>query len=242
MDPELILMDEPFAALDHFIREAMQDELPRVFSVHKKSIIFVTHSIDEALLLGQKILVLVRSAPEFTVNKIGVTYVKSPLNVPSIIEKEKGIFTNNFSEYGLPVEYSNLTTGPEQTQALASGDIQFLYAVGALRSSCQPPMVRILKLSVHIADPRGISFVRRKDSTVQTASDLEGKKIAGPKDTILHELLVAYLATAGLTENDAEFVSMGIPDSQAALVGRTVDFALLAGRLHIMWLRMATMW
>ncbi|WP_283607453.1 ABC transporter ATP-binding protein [Faecalispora anaeroviscerum] len=57
-DPELILMDEPFAALDHFTRESMQKELIQIFSQQKKSIIFVTHSVDEALLIGQKILVL----------------------------------------------------------------------------------------------------------------------------------------------------------------------------------------
>lgn len=57
-DPELILMDEPFAALDHFTREAMQNELIDIFSQQKKSILFVTHSVDEALLIGQKILVV----------------------------------------------------------------------------------------------------------------------------------------------------------------------------------------
>lgn len=170
------------------------------------------------------------TAPEFTVNKIGVTYVKSPLNVPSIIEKEKGIFTKAFSEYGLPVEYSNLTTGPEQTQALASGDIQFLYAVGAtsvILSASNGADVKII--STYSRSPEAFRLFAGKDSTIQTAADLKGKKIAGPKGTILHELLVAYMATAGLTESDIEFVSMGIPDSQAALVGGTVDCALLAG-------------
>ena len=62
---------------------------------------------------------------------IMVTYVKSPLNVPSIVEKDQKIFANAFEKLGYEVGYSDLTTGPEQTQALASGDIQFLYAVGA---------------------------------------------------------------------------------------------------------------
>lgn len=170
------------------------------------------------------------AAPEFTVDKIGVTYVKSPLNVPSIVEKEKGIFAEAFSEYGLPVEYSNLTTGPEQTQALASGDIQFLYAVGAtsvILSASNGADIKII--STYSRSPEAFRLFTGKDSTIQSAADLKGKKVAGPKGTILHELLVAYLATAGLTESDIEFVSMGIPDSQAALVGGTVDCALLAG-------------
>lgn len=67
----------------------------------------------------------------FTVDKIMVTYVTAPLNVPSIVEKEKKMFENGFSKYNLPVGYSELTAGPDQTAALASGDIQFLNAVGA---------------------------------------------------------------------------------------------------------------
>lgn len=56
--PSLILMDEPFAALDHFTREQMQQELIRVQETENCSILFVTHSIDEALLLGHRILII----------------------------------------------------------------------------------------------------------------------------------------------------------------------------------------
>lgn len=165
----------------------------------------------------------------FTVDKIGVTYVKSPLNVPSIVEKEKGIFTKAFEEYNLPVEYSELTTGPEQTQALASGDIQFLNAVGAtsvILSASNGADIKIL--STYSRSPKAFMLFAGDDS-IQSAKDLKGKKVAGPKGTILHELLIAYLNEAGMTEEDIEFVSMGIPDAQAALVGNSVDAALLAG-------------
>ena len=57
-NPSLILMDEPFAALDFFTRGIMQQELVNLQITKQRSIIFVTHSIDEALLLGQKIIVL----------------------------------------------------------------------------------------------------------------------------------------------------------------------------------------
>ena len=52
------MMDEPFAALDYFTREQMQKELLRVRQKQRFSILFVTHSIDEALLLGHKIVVI----------------------------------------------------------------------------------------------------------------------------------------------------------------------------------------
>ena len=57
-EPSFIMMDEPFAALDYFTREQMQKELLRVQKKQGSSILFVTHSIDEALLLGHKIAVI----------------------------------------------------------------------------------------------------------------------------------------------------------------------------------------
>ncbi|MBR6653049.1 MAG: hypothetical protein IKL30_07770 [Anaerotignum sp.] len=52
------MMDEPFAALDYFTRDQMQKELLRLQQSRGASILFVTHSIDEALLLGHKIVVI----------------------------------------------------------------------------------------------------------------------------------------------------------------------------------------
>lgn len=58
--PSFIMMDEPFAALDYFTRNQMQKELIRLQQDCGISIFFVTHSIDEALLLGNKIVVIER--------------------------------------------------------------------------------------------------------------------------------------------------------------------------------------
>lgn len=57
-NPSFIMMDEPFAALDYFTRAQMQRELIRLQQERGVSIFFVTHSIDEALLLGHKIVVI----------------------------------------------------------------------------------------------------------------------------------------------------------------------------------------
>ena len=57
-DPSFIMMDEPFAALDYFTRDQMQKELIRLQQSRGASILFVTHSIDEALLLGHKIVII----------------------------------------------------------------------------------------------------------------------------------------------------------------------------------------
>jgi osmoprotectant transport system ATP-binding protein len=57
-DPALLLMDEPFGALDPLIRSALQDELKRLHQASGKTIVMVTHDIDEALKLGTQIVLM----------------------------------------------------------------------------------------------------------------------------------------------------------------------------------------
>lgn len=57
-EPSFILMDEPFSALDYFTREQMQNELLKIRNKRNCGILFVTHSIDEAIRLGDKIIIL----------------------------------------------------------------------------------------------------------------------------------------------------------------------------------------
>ena len=60
IDPEILLMDEPFSSLDAQTREIMQTELMRIWEDGRKTVLFVTHQIDEAVFLADRVLVFAR--------------------------------------------------------------------------------------------------------------------------------------------------------------------------------------
>jgi len=57
-DPQILLMDEPFSALDAQNKLLLQEELLHIWEEHKKTVVFITHSVDEAVLLGDRVMVM----------------------------------------------------------------------------------------------------------------------------------------------------------------------------------------
>jgi NitT/TauT family transport system ATP-binding protein len=66
LKPSVLLMDEPFGALDAFQRAIMHKELSRIWEVTRASIVFVTHSLEEALILGNRVLAMTPGAVGFS--------------------------------------------------------------------------------------------------------------------------------------------------------------------------------
>ena len=90
-DPKLVLMDEPFGALDALTREKMNLEMLRIWTESKKTILFVTHSIPEAVLLGSKCAVLTagpaRMAEHFSID------LPYPRTLAMKTSEEFGVYT-----------------------------------------------------------------------------------------------------------------------------------------------------
>ena len=93
-DPDIILMDEPFGPLDAQTRLVLQDELLRIWDTNKKTILFVTHDLTEAIALSDKV-VLFTGRPG-TVKRIFDVPLPRPRNVFEI-HNEKG-FTDLYHE------------------------------------------------------------------------------------------------------------------------------------------------
>jgi NitT/TauT family transport system ATP-binding protein len=77
-DPEVLLMDEPFAALDAQTRETLQGELLRIWRATSKTIVFITHGIDEAVVLGQRVAVMTSRPGR----------IKKIVDVPEVLRKD----------------------------------------------------------------------------------------------------------------------------------------------------------
>lgn len=161
--------------------------------------------------------------------EINVTYVKAPLNVPSILQKNDELFVKEFSEDNIEVNFHEITSGPDQTNALAAGEIDFLHALGgtsALIAASNGVELKII--NTYSRSPKGFMIITKNDN-IKSAKDLVGKKVAGPKGTILHQILIAALKEEGYSIDDLEFINMGIPDATAALEEGSVDASLIAG-------------
>jgi NitT/TauT family transport system ATP-binding protein len=73
-DPAVLLMDEPFGALDAFTREQMQHELRRLHRETGTTVVFVTHSIEEAVYLADRVVVMVGGASHGVPGRIAEVY------------------------------------------------------------------------------------------------------------------------------------------------------------------------
>ncbi|SHK01815.1 ABC transporter substrate-binding protein [Desulforamulus aeronauticus] len=166
-------------------------------------------------------------APQVTSLKI--SYVKLPLNVPSIVEKKRNLFEEEFTKDGIQVTFPEITEGPKMTAALAAGSLDFCNALGgtsAILAAANGVDLKII--GMYSRAPKAFTIMA-KDPKIKSVADLKGKKVAGPKGTILHQLLLASLQQNNLKTDEVEYINMPIPSAVSAMQAGNVDAALIAG-------------
>jgi len=170
-----------------------------------------------------------KQATPTKVDTINISYVKLPLNVPSIVEKKVGLFEKEFGKDNIKVTFPEITQGPKMTEAMASGDLDFSNALGgtsAILAAANGVPLKVI--GIYSRAPKAFTIMA-KDPAIKTVADLKGKKVAGPKGTILHQLLLASQEKSGLKGDDVSFVNMDIPPAMTAMLNGDVEAALVAG-------------
>lgn len=161
--------------------------------------------------------------------ELRATYVKAPLNIPSIVDKYNQTIAKGFEKDGTKVSFPEITSGAKQTEALAAGSLDIASCLGgtsAILAASNGADVKIV--GIYSRAPKAFNIMV-KDPAIETAADLKGKQVVGPKGTILHQILAAALAKDNLSLKDVEFRSTGIPAGVNALLSGEADAALVAG-------------
>ena len=192
-----------------------------------------THPIAIALSIVVAAFATAGGSKEALPREINVSFVESPFNVQVMVMKEKGLLEKAFAEKGVAVKWHNINSGAHQTEAMAAGSLDIASVVNTTSVILANAAGNRVEVAALVSRPKQAFALLVGGEGPRTVSELKGKTIAGPKGTVLHQMLVAALASEGLSVKDVSFVSMGLPESRTALLSGKVDGALQAASLII---------
>lgn len=175
-----------------------------------------------AMLLCSAVVVAAERFPE----TLNITYVKAPFNIQAIVMKNQGLLEKAFERDGVQVHWVPIKAGINQMQAMAAGRLDMAVAMNTSTILIANGAGNRIDIIDGVAKPAKLfSLMATKD--IRNVTDLKGKKVAGPKGTVLHHLLIAALDANGMTEKDVELISMNLPASLATLSSGRAQAALL---------------
>lgn len=161
---------------------------------------------------------------------LNITYVKAPFNLQNIVMKTQGLLEKEFSKEGIKVNWVPIKAGLNQVRGLMAGDLDMVAAMNTSTLLIANGAGNRILIADGVAHPNDIfAIVTAKNSKIESVKDLKGKRVVGPKGTVLHHLLVAALAKEGMSASDIELISMNLPASLTALLTGHADAALLVG-------------
>lgn len=164
---------------------------------------------------------------------LNICYVTSPFNLQNIVMKENRMLENEFAGSDVKVIWHEINSGAKQAQALAAGALDVSAVMNTASLLLAVGVGNDLVIATGAAHPNRVFALVGKKGHNYSVKDLKGKTVAGPRGTVLHQMLVAALKKEGMTMQDIQFVSMDPPKAYAALVGNSVDAALLAAGLVV---------
>ena len=159
---------------------------------------------------------------------LNISFVKAPFNLQVIVMKELGLLEKELKPLGVDVVWHEITSGAQQARAMAAGSLDVSSVMNTTSIQMANGEGNAVKVVAGVSRPVDLfGVVGAKDGAADIKS-LKGKIVAGPKGTVLHQLLVAALAKEGMNINDVQFIQMDIGKAFAALQSGQVDAALLS--------------
>lgn len=173
-------------------------------------------------------LLSLHPAAEALDREMNIALWKLPFNLPAIAAIENRTYEKEFNgEY--KVKYINLLSGPKQVQAMAAGELDIAEGLGAAAVIVGIANgVDITIIGANSRSPEAFAIAVKK-SEIKGISDLKGKKVAGLRGSVVHQLFIELLRMEGLSEKDVEFFPMPLNVAASALIAERVEAALLAG-------------
>ena len=164
---------------------------------------------------------------------ISITYVKAPFNLQNIVMKEGGMLEDAFKADGVKINWRVINSGAVQGQAMASGDLDFSAVMNTASVLMAAGAGNPIGIATGVGHPEKVFAIIGKPGTNYSIRDLKGRKVVGPKGTVLHQLLVAALVKEGMSISDVDFVSMDPAKAMTAVVSGSADAGLVAAGLII---------
>ncbi len=146
-------------------------------------------------------------------NEINIVYVKAPFNLQNIVMKEKGMLEKAFEKDGVKVNWKTITSGSKQTQAMAANAVDISAVMNTSSLLMANGAGNKVLIATGVSHPADTFAIVSKPGESADIKSLKGKKIVGPKGTVLHQLLVAALAKNGMSIKDVDFISMDQPSA-----------------------------
>jgi NitT/TauT family transport system substrate-binding protein/sulfonate transport system substrate-binding protein len=165
--------------------------------------------------------------------EINISYVESPFNLQIMVMKEQGLLEKAFAEKNVTVKWHNINSGADQAQAMAAGSLDIATVINSTSVILANAAGNPVEIAAIVSRPKQTYALVTGPQGPGTFRELAGKTVAGPKGTVLHQMLVAALVAEGMSPQDINFIQMGLPESRAALLSGQIDGALQAASLII---------
>jgi ABC-type nitrate/sulfonate/bicarbonate transport system substrate-binding protein len=166
-------------------------------------------------------------------SEVNISFVESPFNLQIMVMKERGMLEAAFAKKNVKVNWHTITSGAQQTQAMAAASLDIASVVNSTSLVMANAAGNRVEAAAVVSRPKQTFALMTGPEGPKTARELKGKTIAGPKGTVLHQMLIAALVSEGMSAADINFIQMDLPDARAALLSGRIDAALQAAALII---------